>query len=292
MGENTTARHSGIQYPCAVYSSPYNIHTVYPDKKGEHIMIFYFTGTGNSLELARMVQEATDDELVSMRDATDADRHYFELAADERLGFVFPTHCWGTPEYVDRFVDSLEIGGITPKTYVYLITDCGASTGRTTSFFKKRLKARGIPLTAAFDVRMPDNYVISFKAPSEQTQEKIRADARKRMEQFVIPNITTCKPGYHNKRGIGLLLSSTNNAYKKYGRKTAPFYVKEVCTSCGLCARNCPSHAIEMVTGTPQWTKDSCSFCLACINRCPVQAIEYGAKTKDRGRYVNPLLRE
>ncbi len=255
-------------------------------------MIFYFTGTGNSLELAYLLQNATNDELISIQDTTNTDRHCFELSADERLGFVFPTHCWGTPEYVDRFIDSLEIMNVMPNTYLYAVIDCGGSTGRTASSFKKRLETRGLRLDAAFDVRMPDNYIIGFEAPSELAQNDIRSQAQKRMERLVIPSVIERKPGFYNKKGISALFSIINGSYKKYGRKTEPFVVKEVCTSCGLCARNCPSNVIEFVDGSPTWIAGQCAFCLSCINRCPVQAIEYGVKTKDRRRYVNPVLNE
>jgi NAD-dependent dihydropyrimidine dehydrogenase PreA subunit len=37
---------------------------------------------------------------------------------------------------------------------------------------------------------------------------------------------------------------------------------------------------------------ERCVLCLACINRCPVTAIQYGNATKNRRRYVNPILRK
>ena len=69
---------------------------------------------------------------------------------------------------------------------------------------------------------------------------------------------------------------------------TKKYHVTDKCTGCGLCAKNCPDHAIQMVDGRPVWTKKKCAKCTACINRCPVGAIEYGKGTEGRARYNNP----
>ena len=59
----------------------------------------------------------------------------------------------------------------------------------------------------------------------------------------------------------------------------------DVCTRCGLCARECPANNITLDGGSlPRW-HGKCTMCLSCIHRCPVRAIEYGKATRSKGRY-------
>jgi formate hydrogenlyase subunit 6/NADH:ubiquinone oxidoreductase subunit I len=52
----------------------------------------------------------------------------------------------------------------------------------------------------------------------------------------------------------------------------------DLCVSCGLCSRDCPAKAIEMVEvegkKRPQFFLDRCIFCYQCAESCPRNAIK------------------
>jgi len=52
----------------------------------------------------------------------------------------------------------------------------------------------------------------------------------------------------------------------------------DLCISCGLCAKDCPSKAIEMVDvegkKKPLFHLDLCIFCYQCAESCPRNAIK------------------
>ena len=55
-------------------------------------------------------------------------------------------------------------------------------------------------------------------------------------------------------------------------------FYPEKCMSCGLCARDCPAKAIELVEVSgkrmPKFFLDRCIFCYLCAEGCPREAIK------------------
>lgn len=51
-----------------------------------------------------------------------------------------------------------------------------------------------------------------------------------------------------------------------------------LCVGCGLCSRDCPANAIEMIRVNegrkPLFHLDSCIFCHQCVESCPRGAIK------------------
>ena len=60
-------------------------------------MIFYFTGTGNSLWVAKALSEALGEPLVSIADELhkEKDGWVYPVRPDEKILFVYPVHSWG-----------------------------------------------------------------------------------------------------------------------------------------------------------------------------------------------------
>ena len=62
------------------------------------------------------------------------------------------------------------------------------------------------------------------------------------------------------------------------GFRGQPIFDINVCISCGLCSKECPSKAIVMVEVNgkkyPQFSLDKCIFCYHCADSCPKKAIK------------------
>jgi formate hydrogenlyase subunit 6/NADH:ubiquinone oxidoreductase subunit I len=73
-----------------------------------------------------------------------------------------------------------------------------------------------------------------------------------------------------------------------------PCFDFSACTGCGLCSRDCPAKAIEMVTvdgkHRPQVNLSKCVFCYQCAETCPHEAVKtscvYELATTDKSSLV------
>lgn len=250
-------------------------------------MIFYFSGTGNSLYAAQKLHEADGGELIDMAGALNEKRFEYKVAEDEKIGIVFPVYFYGLPTIVDEFMDKLTVES-AGNQFIYTIVTCGGSIGKADKMIADKLKQKNLQLNSAFSIKMPSNYVIMYDVPDKEKQNLTLQDAEKQIEKIAEFLEVNKKGNFVSNRGYFAPLAPI--AYKLYGpyRKTKKFYATDACTSCGLCEEICPSKTVQLSSGKPEWINDKCSHCSACINRCPVRAIQYGNATEKRGRYINP----
>lgn len=242
-----------------------------PGPKGDSIMIFYFSGTGNSHWAAQTLAESLGDTAKSILDGTVPD-----LTGEARVGLVFPIYAWGVPEPMLDFVKTL------PKTdcFTFGLCTCGADAGLA----MKKL-AKYFPLDSSYSLVMPNNYVVGSELDSpEEVRQKLAA-AGDRLN-VIADEISRRKRGYQVEEGKLAFLKSSliNKGFNGYARSTKPFFVTDRCVGCGQCAALCPTKTITLADGKPRWG-DKCYQCMACINRCPQQAIQYGKGTANRCRY-------
>jgi len=253
-------------------------------------MIFYFTGTGNSLHAAKTIADGQNEKLLSIPEEFDKEGNAFtyEFRDNELLGFVFPVYAWAPPKMVLDFVDKMRITG--GKPFVFSICTCGGEEGNTTQLLQKALEAKGIMLDSAMAVKMPSNYVVGSDVDSKPAEWDLLREADVKLRWF--NNVLTKRQS-----GVFRLIPGTmaalktavvNPLFNRYAINTKKFYATDTCNKCGICEKHCPVHSIK-VKEKPEWGI-ACTQCLSCINRCPVQAIQYGKGTVKRGRYTHPDL--
>jgi len=254
-------------------------------------MIFYFTGTGNSLYAAQSVAEKQGDRLISIAKCLQKNNFDFTLRDDEKVGFVFPIYFWGLPTVVKDFVSRMQLKNYKGQ-YLYAILVCGGNIGNSDNIIKRQLRNRKYSLNSVFSLVMPDNYIIAFNLLT--SEDKIPLLLNKTEEKLIKINEIIRKKEKNNikldKTILAWLQTTLFQPFYKYGRNTEPFFATDDCTSCGLCEQICPCQTIHLVNGKPVWDKE-CTQCLGCLHRCPVHAIQYGKKTMPIGRYVNPACK-
>jgi ferredoxin/flavodoxin len=250
-------------------------------------VIYYFSGTGNSLAVAKKIQESLDETELIHITSTLLD-NIKPIEAD-RLGFVFPVYAWGPPGLVEEFVGKLQV---KKAGYVFAVATYGGAPINTLRRMEKLLRQRGIATDSAFSLKMPNNYIVGGKSPSEEQQRQVIAKAGAKltdMTQKIVTREKTPIPGIFFP--ATLMTSLGHPLFLNFAKKLdKKFVATDACTGCGICQNICPSANITLnETKKPVW-QHHCEQCMACIQWCPAQAIEHGTSTQNKTRYHHPEI--
>lgn len=98
-------------------------------------MIFYFSGTGNSLFAAKTLAH-DGEEVISMIDAVRSKAFRCTLKENEPLGFVFPVYFYTVSDPVLELVRNLTVEN---ASFVYAVIPCGASMVAGADFCARKI---------------------------------------------------------------------------------------------------------------------------------------------------------
>lgn len=250
-------------------------------------IIYYFSGTGNSLAAARGICTYLGDcELVSIASLAGTSGKITPGA--DRVGIVCPVYNLGLPAIVNGFVQHLDL---SQAGYCFgVLTFGGFGVSALHQLDDLVFAHNHRHLDGAFIVRMTGNFVPLYDPAKGAQKEKILQEADTRIAEIagIIDKGIIVKPDIALLSGL-LKRLLYNGFIQRIHEADKDFIADDKCTACGTCAAVCPVRNIEMVEGKPVW-KHYCEMCCACIHLCPAEAIQYGTKTAKRGRYRHPAL--
>jgi ferredoxin/flavodoxin len=268
--------------------------------------IYYFSGTGNSLHVARELQkripEARLTPMVHL-----LNQEIIKTQA-EIVGFVFPVYLSAVPAPVRKFLEKLDVRS---SRYIFAAIPHGGypGPGFATIRIGKILKKQGKRLDSSVYLHMANNSPTGLMPPSMpglaerakhwvqeigaekvaelesevQKQLEVLADAITRREKH--PQKAHANPIYY-------VLEYFMAAITKNTRSEIKFYTDPQCSGCGICERVCLSGKIQIIYDNPVWKKDiQCFYCYACFNCCPSQSIFVkDAYMEQKDRYIHPAI--
>ncbi len=249
--------------------------------------IFYFSGTGNSLKVARdIAAELGDCQVTSIPKAIDKEPDF----PSERIGLVYPVYMFGMPLMVSRFIKQLK--GVRGK-YIFAVATCGGKAGNTLGQNDAELKRLGLGLSAGFIVKMPGNYTPLYEAIPLDKQNKMFDAEKERAKEIAL--IVKNSRRHRIEKDAPLLRGLLSLIYRLASPKIPvldkDFWADDKCTACGICAKVCPANNINIADGKPRWLH-KCEQCFACLHWCPVEAVQYGKSTSGRKRYRHPDIKQ
>lgn len=231
-------------------------------------IIYYFSGTGNSLRAARIIAgEIGGAELISMRNNPE------DVSAEdaEMVGFICPVYEWDVPIAVKTFVDRL---AINPKAYIFMVATYVAIHGRCFKTVHAALREKGLELHYGRTLRCVASQCVAYE-PFPPTWLMVpladwkarrigKEIAGRKLKKF--PAMSPVSKWLYPK--IMMPLMSVQQEYDK------GFYVSDACIGCETCRKVCPCNNITFLGKRPIWNHN-CEGCNACVAYCPTKAIQF-----------------
>lgn len=247
-------------------------------------VIYYFSGTGNSLAVAKDLGADLDNAKIipiarALKTGTDA--------SYDIVGVVYPVYMFGLPLIITEFLKKLKV---KQDAYVFCVATLGGLPGRAHTLSGNILRGRGIEMAAGFSVRMPGNYTPMYGAEPKEQQDDIFRKGKQKVKD-ISELVRQQQRGVLEEKPVWLnfllyvLLYRGGAAQIPLAAKD--FWITDACTKCGICGEVCPVENIRMQDGKPVWL-DHCQHCLACLHWCPVEAIQYKKSTSGKKRYHHP----
>lgn len=244
-------------------------------------VIFYFSGSGNSLHAAQKAAAALAD--CRLESVGSYLRAPYPVE-DDTVGIVFPVYCFALPPVVVQFVQALQAN----PQYCFGVATMGGNQGRAFKQLSELLAAKRITLNYAKTVLMPDNF---FGVPHDKRSKMLQA------AEVALETLQKDIAGRMN----DINRVQENTLIKCFGGLTW-WYLKNIikvnaltvdakkCVGCGICEQVCQLQNITLQDGKPVFGKN-CGSCLGCVHWCPQSAISAGKiKVDGDKRYTHPEI--
>lgn len=239
--------------------------------------IFYFTGTGNSLYVAKKI----GGEIESIPKLIREGKREFE---DDAIGFVFPCYCFGLPRSVIDFIEKSKFRA----NYYFAVMTYGNMAASGLNHIERLGAKVGINFNYTNEILMIDNYLPMF-----DIQDQLKKENQKDIEgclRNIVKDIQVRRNLLTKKGMVSALLSRIVYLSYKYmvDNGDKKFIIQNNCNGCMVCEKVCPKNNI-VVENKPQFLH-KCDSCYACIHHCPQNAIHLKSE-KSKVRFINQNIK-
>jgi ferredoxin len=247
--------------------------------------IIYFTGTGNSLAVARLLGAGLPQ--VTIISINEMLRQSLFTLETDTCGFIFPVYCQNAPEIVRRLVRLIKL---PTDSYIFSIATHNGDPGHSHFTLDRILRKNGQHLKAGFAILMPGNSITPYDSTNsdEETQRRLQA-APARVDIIADNILEKASLPYDGLDSLRKHQKGIRNMFRHRILYRVPkyFWATDKCNRCGLCVNICPENNIHLDSNSPKWGTH-CQMCQACIHWCPQSAIQNGKDTMNRKRYHHP----
>ena len=254
------------------------------------MVMFYFSGTGNSKYIAELFSQNMNAMCHSIEENVDFEKL---IHAEDVIGFCYPVYMSSVPRIMREFA-AQHMDALMGKKVVIFCTQLILSGDGARKFAMLFPKGH-IEVIYAEHFFMPNNMndVPLLPISGEAGIGRTIARAKRRMEAVC----RDIQAGKIKKRGfsiVGRVLGFPQAVFMQATEKRANSAVSidKDCTKCGLCIKICPMNNF-VIEDDKILHKHNCTMCYRCINACPEKAITVLVPMKVKkqyrgGNYVAP----
>lgn len=247
-------------------------------KSDKKRVVLFFTGTGNSMYIARQLA-GKDGEILSIPQLVRQKR--FDIEADE-IGIVYPVYGHMPPNMVWQYIKKVKL----KANYKFAVLTYGNRKCSAVEIWDDISRKAGNAFDYIATIVMVDNWLPNFDMNEQikvdkhipENLAKIQRDlaSKRRWHEPVKELEREQHQGFLERSGIdpkkGFLLKSEKS-----------FVVTDACIECGICTYVCPRGNYSLTSDGAKMEGD-CEFCFACIQNCPQKAIQF-AKPETEGAF-------
>lgn len=242
--------------------------------------VFYFTSTGNCLEVAKKL----GGKAISIPSILKGSEFTFE---DDIIGIVTPNYKGDLPVPVKDFLSKVNF----KAKYTFGIITYGFFNAAANAKLEALGKTHGIHFDYINSLLMVDNSFLYF-----EMEKEIKKLPKKKVDENikVIKNDVLARKHkiYSNSfaiKGLAKIIEKISAGQSENFSKN--FEIDSSCINCGICEKVCPISNI--VIKDKPIINDKCIRCGACWHNCPQKAIRYkGQKSKAQYRNANVTAQE
>lgn len=254
--------------------------------KYSQLIIYYFSGTGNAKNAAIWINSVAEKRGIqsTLINIDRFDKIEIPKTSGKLLiGFCSPTHGFNLPPIALKFINKF------PKIKdadVFILNTRGGLklsklflpglSGLAQIYPALIMLFKGFRIVGMQPVDLPSNWIILHPGLKEKVIKSMYERYQGIVERFANKLLDGDKK-YKALLSIPFDLAVAPIAVGYYfiGRffLAKTLVASDACNQCGLCIKQCPVAAINMVNKTPFWTY-KCESCMRCINNCPQRAIE------------------
>ncbi len=241
-------------------------------------LIFYFTGTGNCLYVARQLAD-DNTELLSIPQLMKQKELNFE--ADE-IGLVYPIYGHMPPYMVRQFLKRAEL----KADYTFAILTFGARKCNAVEILDGITREAGYRFNYISTLIMVDNWLPNFDMNEQVKMDKHIPENLAAIKDDISGHKHWMQPVSQEERDQHAGFMAFSGLDPEVGflkRSEKYFVVTDRCIGCEICTDVCPRGNYSLASNGIK-TDGDCEFCFACIQNCPQKAIKF-AKVED-----DPLL--
>ncbi len=244
--------------------------------------LYYFSGTGNSLSVARSLKNHINgSELIPIIGCLK--QKPIKISA-QRIGIVFPIHFMTIPRIVREFLEEVKFHN--PEYVFVVVTGASPNLGNTVSQVKKYLKKANVTLNAGYFVPMVAAHFSYLRVAKAKAPERLYQEAQE-MILHISESIIQLKNEFDKE--FSILGNIKQLLIKEPMGNKKVFSTGEGCIRCGYCMQVCPFQNIRLHGKQVQWL-DNCHYCFACLHFCSKSVIQYKKLSEGKPRNHHPSI--